>query len=70
MPPSGLRSLLGIGIGLLVGLLLKDRLIAIYEARWGGAESAAGEAAASEAPAAGSGDAGEEAVAEGPDSSA
>ena len=65
MAPSGLRSLLGIGIGLLVGLLLKDRLIGLYEARWGGAETDD-----SDATAAGSGDTGEEAMVDGPDSSA
>ena len=33
MGASGLRSLLGIGAGLLVGLLLKDRFVAVYEAK-------------------------------------
>ena len=35
MGPSGARSLLAIAVGLLVGLLLKDRVVAAYEARWG-----------------------------------
>ncbi len=32
LPPSGLRTLLGIGVGLLVGLLLKGRFVRRYEA--------------------------------------
>ncbi|MEF8776360.1 MAG: hypothetical protein V5A43_07655 [Haloarculaceae archaeon] len=36
MAPSGLRSLLGMGLGLLVGLLSKDRVVAGYQARRGG----------------------------------
>lgn len=42
MPPSGLRSLLGMGLGLLVGLLSKNRVVAGYEARRGGSVNSAG----------------------------